>query len=402
VRWKVDGQVFQRGYRTRSEADHFRSTLLLAQRQGEFFDPATGEPKSWAAPGDIPCHVWVRRWVEEQWVDWQPRTRDSAVEALSRFVPLLVRPGAPNAGDLRLYLVKALRPDFGERDRGFELWMDRWCCNLAELTRAQLADADQALGLGLSGQPLAPTTTKRYRDTSKACIQRAVELEVLDRNPWPPAARGARNRKARRRQAAVDVRRLPDPVTMQRALDAIISHQPSSRMYHVMTSTLYYAGLRPSEVVMLRPRALELPDEGWGCISVVEADIAHDVPGEPKTGSRQVPIPPVLVQRLKAWIEASGLEVDSLLFRTRLGNRPTSSNWLRAWHRGLCAVGEQPLRLYDCRHAAATSWLAAGVPLWEVARRLGHSVEVLVSTYVAALSGDEAASNARIDKYYGL
>ena len=38
------------------------------------------------------------------------------------------------------------------------------------------------------------------------------------------------------------------------------------------------------------------------------------------------------------------------------------------------------LRVYDCRHAAATTWLQAGIPLGGTARRLGHSVETLVST----------------------
>jgi hypothetical protein len=51
-----------------------------------------------------------------------------------------------------------------------------------------------------------------------------------------------------------------------------------------------------------------------------------------------------------------------------------------------------PMRIYDCRHAAATTWLRAGVPLGEVARRLGHSVETLVSTYVGALDGTWAFS----------
>lgn len=38
------------------------------------------------------------------------------------------------------------------------------------------------------------------------------------------------------------------------------------------------------------------------------------------------------------------------------------------------------------------------MPLGETARRLGHSVETLVSTYVGALAGDEALSNARIEQ----
>jgi integrase len=55
------------------------------------------------------------------------------------------------------------------------------------------------------------------------------------------------------------------------------------------------------------------------------------------------------------------------------------------------------MRIYDCRHAAATTWLRAGVPLGEVAKRMGHSVETLVSTYVGALDGDETLANERIE-----
>ena len=40
-----------------------------------------------------------------------------------------------------------------------------------------------------------------------------------------------------------------------------------------------------------------------------------------------------------------------------------------------------------------------GVPLGEVARRMGHSVETLVQVYVGALKGDEAAANNLIDAY---
>jgi integrase len=55
------------------------------------------------------------------------------------------------------------------------------------------------------------------------------------------------------------------------------------------------------------------------------------------------------------------------------------------------------VRVYDCRHACATAWLRARVPLGEVARRLGHSVETLVSIYVGALDGDDEAANQLID-----
>ncbi|HTW97605.1 MAG TPA: tyrosine-type recombinase/integrase [Acidimicrobiales bacterium] len=96
--------------------------------------------------------------------------------------------------------------------------------------------------------------------------------------------------------------------------------------------------------------------------------------------------------------ERHDLAPSDLLFRTRTGGPPQPSNWSRAWHRALRQVGHEPLRVYDCRHAAATTWLKAGAPLGEVARRLGHSVETLVSTYVGALASDGALANRRIEE----
>ena len=178
VRWKVDGNQFSRGHRTRSEADHFRSGLLAAQRNGERFDGTSGEPLSWAASGEIKIHDWVRRWVGEQWPEWQPRTRNSAVEALSRFVPLVVRSGSPPADGLRIYLVRALRVDGEGQDDRLEAWMNRWCLDLSDLDRQLLATVEQKLVTGLDGKPLAQTTASRYRNTAKGCIQRAVDLEL--------------------------------------------------------------------------------------------------------------------------------------------------------------------------------------------------------------------------------
>jgi hypothetical protein len=88
---------------------------------------------------------------------------------------------------------------------------------------------------------------------------------------------------------------------MRRALDAMETQQPASRTYRVMTAVVYYAGLRPSEVVMLQPSSLWLPDNGWGRIDVTEADLSHDEPGQ-----------------------------SDLIFRTRTGRMPTRSNCLRA------------------------------------------------------------------------
>lgn len=298
---------------------------------------------------------------------------------------------------LRAYLREALRPGFDQADPAIEGWLDRSILSLSDLNRQILGEVEVQLGIGDNGTPLASSTANRYRKVSKGCIRRAVELEVIGADPWPPPVRGRNQRKAVRTSTTVNIRDLPAPASMVEILDAMISHQPASRTYRVMSSVAYYGGLRPSEVVMLRPGALELPASGWGRIHVVEADISFDEPGEPKTGPRSVPIPPVLVSLLSEWVAEGGYADDELIFRTRNGRRPTASNWNRCLKRAARSLGHPRMRVYDCRHAAATTWLRAGVPLGECARRLGHSVEVLVSTYVGAIEGDEAIANARID-----
>ena len=400
LRWKVDGAERSRAFRTKSEADHVRARLLVATRNGESFDRSSGLPVSWQPVAEARrLHEWIREWLAEQWPEWQPRTRTSAVEALSRFVPCVHEAVAPPPpASLRRYLVAALAPGFPiDQHTHAERWLRRWSPPMDELSREMMARAERHLATGVHGQLLGSSVVDRYRKVAHAAIVRAVDLGVIDTDPWPPPPRGRRTRKSRRRTRSVDIRRLPEPQRMAAVIAAIRSHQPASVTYQAMTAVAYYAGLRPSEVVMLRHSSLILPTTGWGAIDVVEADIGWDEPGEPKTGPRSVPIPPVLVAILRRWTDDGSFADNDLLFRTRNDNRPTPSNWSRALKRACLTVGCRPLRIYDCRHAAATTWLRSGVPLATIAMRLGHSVETLVSTYVGALDGDESIANERIE-----
>jgi len=403
VRWRVDGRHKSRSFRTRAEADRFRSLLVQAVTAGDRFDQRTCEPASWSeqqAAVDLSVFEWCRRWLAEQWPEWQPRTRRSAIEAVSRFVPLAVVDDAPTPPPtMRRFLVTALAPDHNlDREDPNHRWLTKHGLKLAELDKSTLGSIDVSLGRGDDGLQLGARTAGRRRTIARAAICRAVELDLLTANPWPPAARGRARRKVNRSSGAVDVHSLPDPATMTRILDAMTSHQPGSRIYRQMTAVVYFAGLRPSEVVMLRRRSLHLPPGlQWGRIDVTEADIDHDTPGEPKTGPRCVPIPPILVEQLREWVRDQDLHGEALLFRTRAGTMPSSSNWTRAWKRALAATGCEGWRIYDCRHAAATTWLGSGAPLGEVARRLGHTVDTLVSVYVGALVGDAEVTNQRIE-----
>ena len=404
ARYTIDGRHRGKSFRTRAEAERYRSLLLQAVQAGDRFDDATGEPESWQTPlRDVRVHEWSRRWLAEQWQEWQPRTRVSAAESLSRFITISTESGAKPPEGLRVYLYTALAPDSeGARDPQHEKWMAKNCLTLGDLDRERIADIDRRLGLKLDGSPMAANTTNRIRIIARASVQSAIEAGAVAADAWPQRSKTRARRKVARTKRSVDVRALPSPAAMAEAIDAIVTQQPGSKTYRVMTAVAYYAGLRPSEVVMLRVRSTELPAEGWGRLDVTEADISFDEPGEPKTGPRSVPIPPVLVAMLSEWVGENGMTTpDQLLFRTRNDTRPSGSNWARAWHRALESVGQQPMRVYDCRHAAATTWLRAGMPLGETARRLGHSVETLVSTYVGALDDEEEVGNQRIDTILG-
>lgn len=54
---------------------------------------------------------------------------------------------------------------------------------------------------------------------------------------------------------------------------------------------------------------------------------------------------------------------------------------------------------YDLRHANATVLLNADVPIAEVARRLGHSPDVLLSIYAGVMHDDETVANDRVEQF---
>jgi integrase len=400
ARREVDGHERSTAFETYSEADAYRSRLLVARHDGERFDPRTGEPASWAPQGrDLAAHLWARKWVAEHWAEWQPRTRTNELDGLVRFLPLLAAPRAPTPPHgLRTYLRDTLPPDVDlDPTHECERWLARWMLSLGELDRQNLAEANRVLAIGDRHQQLGRETARRYRRTAKACVHRAYELEYIPVDPWPPTPRGRSRRKVNRVDVAIDVKRLHAPATIVRVLDAMVNPQPASEMYQAMQATVYYAGMRPSEVKMLRPAVLHLPDADWGWIDVEIADDGEANPADPKTGRRRVPIPPRLVCLLRDWIVSHDIGPQQFLFRTREGNPPSESNWSRALRRAHRQAKVHHIAVYDYRHAAATHWLLWGMVLAEVARRLGDNVETVVAYYINAMEGDEASGNAAVE-----
>ncbi|MGW3117429.1 tyrosine-type recombinase/integrase [Streptomyces sp. NPDC001107] len=183
-------------------------------------------------------------------------------------------------------------------------------------------------------------------------------------------------------------------------------------------AVLYYAGLRPAEAVGLRLSDCDLPGRGWGTLTLREtrpvsgkqwtdSGERHDRRGlkaREASTDRPVPIPPVLVAILRAHLKEFGTAMEGRVFGNERGGVVGSSTYWRVWEeaREYALPPERidsPLagRPYDLRHACITRWLNAGVPIAEVARRVGNSPEVIHRRYHGCIDGHEEAANTKIE-----
>ena len=196
------------------------------------------------------------------------------------------------------------------------------------------------------------------------------------------------------------------------------------RRLYAFFACLYYGGLRPGEAQQLRRDDCVLPAEGWGELlltgSRTEVSGRHYAPRGARHHERPlkrrsaeevrlVPIPPVLVAILRQHLDEFGTASDGrLFFGVERGENVPASVYTRIWQQartiGLApAQARSPLarRPYDLRHAALSSWLAAGVPPTDVAERAGNSVKVLLTVYAKCLDGQRSTYNDRIARLLG-
>ncbi len=123
------------------------------------------------------------------------------------------------------------------------------------------------------------------------------------------------------------------------------------------------------------------------------------------TEDRPAPIPPVLVAILRKHISEHGTAKGGRLFSNERGDVVGTSSYWRVWEEARefalppdWAASPLAGRPYDLRHTCITRWLNAGVPIAEVARRVGNSPEVIHRRYHGCIDGREQAANDKIAK----
>lgn len=110
-------------------------------------------------------------------------------------------------------------------------------------------------------------------------------------------------------------------------------------------------------------------------------DVADNLKA-PKTraGVRDVPMPGILADELRAWKAYDEKDPRGLLFRTQGGGQLTNAGFHRGyWQKALVGAGLGPdernrrFHFHALRHFCASMYIAGGVPLPDVAQLMGHS-----------------------------
>ncbi|WP_408649638.1 tyrosine-type recombinase/integrase [Kitasatospora sp. CMC57] len=283
---------------------------------------------------------------------------------------------------------------------------------------AELADPKMvrkllaALSVKLDGTKAAASTVLRKRRIMHHILGRAVEDDLLASNPlplvqWQPP----------QVEEEIDPEYVMSPEQASEMLAAIGRQGRRGPRLVAFFGCIYYAGMRPGEVVHLRKDRCVLPAEGWGKLNLngnsprvgsswTDSGTSHDPRGlkhRAEKATRPVPIPPELVKLLREHISEHGIAPDGRLFRTSRNGMVQESSYGMVWAAARAEAlspEEQatPLakRPYDGRHAGISLWLASGVPPAECARRAGHSIAVLLRVYAKCIHGDEDHANQLI------
>ncbi len=392
-----------------------RSRLVVAQAEGLRFDLATGYPIEWHR-SEATWWNWSSEWLALKWLQWAGNTRRSGVEALVAVTASMVRPRAPRPpDDLKHWLLDlGYRPDLPDSARASRelAWLARWSIPLTELTPSIMEKSIAVATTRQDGQPMAATTTRRRRNLIKSVLDAATRRGHLDVNPMTRM-----EWRMPKRSVEIDISVVPSVADIMDVYDHIAGLDSPGRRYAAFFAAIGLSGMRPSEVAGLHVSDLTLPEDGWG---LARLRGALTTPGTRYSGSsgvtqskglkhravadiREVPLAPSLIAILRRHLNEFPTEAS--VYTNAASAHITPHNYGKAWGRARTHLWPSPhplsgARVYDLRHSAATTMLSAGVNPAEVARRLGHSVDMLMKVYAGVFQDERSRANTALTQLY--
>jgi integrase len=286
-----------------------------------------------------------------------------------------------------------------------------------------------AIATKLDGTPAAATVVGRKRAVLYNLLDYAIERKQLKVNPLPllkwTVPKAAHE---------VDEETVVNAAQARTLLREMSEVRRSGRRLVACFAASYYSGLRPEEAINLRRSNVSIPalvvntgkaeppENDWGEFKLrkaaphagrswTDSGLDRDERGlkhRARTAVRRVPIPPDLTRLLRAHLEEFPPDSEGRLFHAERGGPIPAISYQRVWHRARTAtftedvlaspLAETP---YTLRHAAVSTWLAAGIPPTQVAEWAGHSVDVLLKVYAKTLHGHDRLARERWQQALG-
>lgn len=266
-------------------------------------------------------------------------------------------------------------------------WVEQWRVSVVDLRPSALSRLDATVNThvlpafgarrlsSISNADVRAWAARLHRDAGMSAssvrkavfaLRRILAAAVADRrlavNPAQDVPLPAERSGDQRFLTAEEVERLADAIA------------PRFRAFVLVAS---YGGLRFGELAALRRGRIDLLR---GKVSVAETlvDLNGELSfGPPKTKNsrRTVPLPRrvlrELEQHLSTYVGAAG---DALVFTGLQGQPLRRAGFRRSWWQpAVRAAGLEPLKVHELRHTFVSLWASAGVDLYEVSVRAGHS-----------------------------
>jgi integrase len=309
-----------------------------------------------SVPAKLTVGDWLQRWLSMAAAGVRPVTAERYESAVRLFL-------APALGTVRL---RDLSP--ADIQTAFATWA------VGGRHRGHGGVAGSTLGL--------------LRRILHAALQRALEIEIIARNPMDPLRRRLPSGKA------LEAKALDSEATA-----ALLAK--TSGTYRPAVLLAVTCGLRRGEIVALKWRNVDF-EASTVTIAESAVPLKHGVhTGVTKTGrTRTIAIPAFVAAELRQHRVAMAERLLALGARltgdhTVLAyedGRPVNPTVLTAWCR------REFGKIHDLRHTHASHLLHAGVNIKAVSSRLGHSTAALtLSTYVHLLPGADEDAAQRID-----
>lgn len=254
------------------------------------------------------------------------------------------------------------------------------------------------------------TTLHSYHVILKAVFKKAVDYDLILRNPCERVDAPSIDKVARKSLSAEDAARLQKAVNdaEEKAVAELLAKEERQREWGVSEDRSYLLGMRDVCYVLAVRIALatgmrmgEVLALTWGVVdfsrrsvAVVQALDVKSVPKAPKTeaGKRTVFVDGDTIQHLMAWkelqtelLEDLCLTVDDAtpVLCSATGDWLDKNNFGRWWREFREAQGFPGLKFHELRHTQATQLLANGVDVKTVQNRLGHAKASITMDFYA-------------------